>query len=161
VRRRLLTGHERLRPEAFTRMWNSLVDTGYPGWEILGAYVVKESLRALLALAGTSPERLEDFYLAAAASTAPEAHRLAATVEDWWPAIEAGITTSHSNARSEGYNRLAKHEGRNAFGFRNPVNQRRRIRWACTRQHRRVSAMITTVPLKCDEPAYAARSGQR
>ena len=156
----MLTAYERLRPESFARMWNALVDPGNPGWEILGAYVVKESLRALLALAGTDPERgvirarLEDFYLAAAASTAPQVHRLAATVEDWWPAIEAAITTGHSNARSwgyhplagAGYNRLAKHEGRNAFGFRNPVNQRRRLRWACTRQHRRVSAKITTVP---------------
>lgn len=152
ARRRLLTGHERLRPEAFARMWNSLVDTGDPGWEILSAYVVKESLRTLLALAGTSPDRhvirarLEEFYTRAAASPAPEVHRLAATVEAWWPAVEAAITTGYSNARSEGYNRLAKHEGRNAFGFRNPVNQRRRIRWACTRQHRRVSDKITELP---------------
>lgn len=152
VRRRLLTGHERLRPEAFERMWNALVDTGDPGWEILSAYVVKESLRTLLALAGTSPDRhvitarLEEFYTRAAASPAPEVHRLAATVEAWLPAVEAAITTGYSNARSEGYNRLAKHEGRNAFGFRNPVNQRRRIRWACTRQHRRVSATITELP---------------
>ena len=50
--------------------------------------------------------------------------RLAATVETWWPAIEAAIITNYSNARSEGYNRLAKHEGRNAFGFRNPDNYR-------------------------------------
>lgn len=152
ARRRLLTGHERLRPQAFARMWNSLVDTGDPGWEILGAYVVKESLRALLALAGTDPDRhvirarLHEFYDRAAASTAPEVHRLAATVQAWWPAIEAAITTGYSNARSEGYNRLAKHEGRNAFGFRNPVNQRRRIRWACTRQHRRATAKITELP---------------
>ena len=72
-------------------------------------------------------------------------HRLAGTIEAWWPAVEAGLRTGHSNARSEGYNRLAKHQGRNAFGFRNPVNQRRRIRWARTRQHRRVTA-TTTMP---------------
>ena len=29
----------------------------------------------------------------------------------WWPAVEAAITTGYSNARSEGYNRLAKHQG--------------------------------------------------
>lgn len=152
VRRRLLTGYERLRPETFTRMWNTLVDTGDPGAEILSAWVVKEDLRTLLALAGTNPSRreirahLQAFYGHAAASTAPEVHRLAATVESWWPAIEAGLHTGYSNARSEGYNRLAKHEGRNAFGFRNPTNQRRRIRWTCTRQHRREAAMITTLP---------------
>jgi transposase len=105
-----------------------------------------------LAPSGTNPDRaaisarLFTFYARAAASTAPELHRLAATVETWWPAIEAAILTGHSNARSEGYNRLAKHVGRNAFGFRNPVNQRRRIRWACTRQHRRPSATTTTLP---------------
>jgi transposase len=152
VRRRLLTAYERLRPETFVAMWNSLVDTGDPGWEILAAYIVKEDLRSLLALAGTNPDRqlirtrLETFYLHAAASQSPEVHRLAATVEAWWPAIEAAITTGYSNARSEGYNRLAKHEGRNAFGFRNPVNQRRRIRWACTRQHRRSQPTITALP---------------
>jgi transposase len=152
VRRRLLTGYERLRPDTFTRMWNTLIDTGDPGAEILSAWVVKEDLRALLALAGTNPTRpeirarLETFYGHAAASTAPEAHRLAATVEAWWPAIEAGLRTGYSNARSEGYNRLAKHEGRNAFGFRNPTNQRRRIRWACTRQHRRAAAVMITLP---------------
>ena len=151
-RRRLLTAHERLRPETFARMWNSLIDTGDPGVRILQAYVVKEELRALLALSGTNPEghlirtRLDSFYQQAAATDAPEAHRLAATIEAWWPAIEAAITTGYSNARSEGYNRLAKHQGRNAFGFRNPVNQRRRIRWSCTRQHRRASAVSSTLP---------------
>jgi len=152
VRRRLLTAHERLRPDSFVRMWNSLIDTGDEGVQILAAYVVKEELRALLALAGTNPERhlirtrLDSFYRHAAATDAPEAHRLAATIEAWWPAIEAAITTGYSNARSEGYNRLAKHQGRNAFGFRNPVNQRRRIRWACTRQHRRASAANIELP---------------
>lgn len=126
VRRRLLTAHENLRPQTFATMWNMLVDTGDAGIEILGAYAVKEDLPALLALSGTHPDwasirnRLFTFYNRAAASTSPEVHRLAATVETWWPAIEAAIITDYSNARSEGYNRLAKHEGRNAFGFRNP-----------------------------------------
>ena len=152
VRRRLLTAHERLRPETFTKMWNALIDTGDAGVEILGAYVVKEDLRALLALAGTHPDRtlicrrLTTFYDHAAASSAPEVHRLAATIDRWWPAVLAGLETGYSNSRSEGYNRLAKHEGRNAFGFRNPVNQRRRIRWACTRQHRREAARNAALP---------------
>ncbi len=50
VRRRLPTADERLRPQAFRKMWNTLVDTGSPGQEILHAYVVKEELRTLLAL---------------------------------------------------------------------------------------------------------------
>jgi len=151
-RRRLLTGHEHLSATSFTRMWNQLVDAGDPGLQILLAYTVKEDLRQLLDLAGTNPDRevishrLYKFYDQAAASRTPEVHRLAATIETWWPAIEAGINTGYSNARSEGYNRLAKHQGRNAFGFRNVTNHRRRIRWACTRQHRRATARITQLP---------------
>ena len=151
-RRRLLTAHERLTPAAFVRLWNSLIDAGDPGIEILHAYTVKESLRQLLELAGTQPDReaisqrLWRFYSQAASSSSPEVHRLAATIEVWWPAVEAAITTGYSNARSEGYNRLAKHQGRNAFGFRNVDNQRRRIRWACTRQHRRASATTSQMP---------------
>ncbi|WP_267896167.1 transposase [Intrasporangium calvum] len=145
ARRRLLLGHERLTHDAFARLWNALVDAGEPGAEVLHAYAVKERLRSLLALApGADRElishRLYRFYAQAAASDLPEAHRLAQTIETWWPAVLAAITTGYTNARSEGYNRLAKHVGRDAFGFRNPVNQRRRIRWACTRQHRRASA---------------------
>lgn len=85
-------------------------------------------------MTGTDPDRpvirarLEAFHLAAAASRAPETHRLAATIDAWWAAIEAAILTGYTNARSEGYHRLTTHEGRNAFGFRTPINQRRRIR---------------------------------
>jgi len=149
-RRRLLTAHERLSPGSFARMWNGLIDQGDLGVEVLHAYAVKENLRQLLALApkpGTSvpdrsaiSHRLTRILDLAADSDSPEVHRLAATIETWWPAVEAGLLTGYSNARSEGYNRLAKHEGRNAFGFRNTDNQRRRIRWACTRQHRRATA---------------------
>jgi transposase len=119
---------------------------------ILQAYTVKEELRSVISLAGTNPDRqlirtrLDSFYQQAAATDAPEAHRLAATVEAWWPAIEAGLLTGYSNSRSEGCNRLAKHQSRNAFGFRNPVNQRPRIRWSCTRQYRRASAARGTLP---------------
>jgi transposase len=52
ARRRLLTGHERLRPETFAKMWNSLIDTGDAGVHILQAYTVKEELRTLLGFRG-------------------------------------------------------------------------------------------------------------
>jgi transposase len=55
------------------------------------------------------------------------------------------ITTGLSNARREGYNRIVKHIGGIAFGFRNPGNQRRRVRWACTRQSRQ--APLRTIQL--------------
>ena len=155
-RRRLLTGHERLSPDQFAKMWNALIDHGELGIDVLHAYTVKERLRHLLALAPTPgtaipshseiSHRLWLFNSQAAACDIPAVHRLAATIESWWPAVEAAITTGYSNARSEGYNRLAKHQGRNAFGFRNTVNQTRRIRWACTRQHRRAAASTTELP---------------
>ena len=45
--------------------------------------------------------------------------------------------------RSESLNRFAKLEARLAYGFRNPVNQRRRVRIACTRGTRRRSRNVT------------------
>jgi len=48
-----------------------------------------------------------------------------------------------SNATSESLNRLAKLEARMAYGFRNPANQRRRVRIACTRGTRRQTATGT------------------
>jgi len=63
--------------------------------------------------------------------------RLAWTVNAWQPSIIQGILTGISNGRTEGYNRIVKHVGRIAFGFRNTANQKRRIRFACTRASRR------------------------
>jgi len=37
------------------------------------------------------------------------------------------ILTGYSNARSEGYNRLAKYEGRNAFASATPTNHARML----------------------------------
>jgi hypothetical protein len=51
-----------------------------------------------------------------------------------------------SNATSESLNRLAKLEARMAYGFRNPANQRRRVRIACTRGTRRKTAASTKRP---------------
>jgi transposase len=42
------------------------------------------------------------------------------------------VLTGVSNARSESLNRIAKLEARQAYSFRNPANQRRRVRTACT-----------------------------
>jgi transposase len=46
------------------------------------------------------------------------------------------VLTGVTNARSESLNRIAKLEARQAYGFRNPANQRRRVRMACTRSTR-------------------------
>jgi hypothetical protein len=55
-RRRLLTGRQRLRPKAFTAMWNSLTDAD-PSGQILAAWIAKDEPRTLLALARTDASR--------------------------------------------------------------------------------------------------------
>ncbi len=148
-RRRLLTGRERLSDKNFAMMWNAIDEDASA--QILSAYIAKEELRTLLStvrLGGKNPHltrhRLHRFLAWCIDSNISELIAPVKTVDLRWPEIKAAILTGHSNARSEGYNRLVKHEGRNAFGFRNPINQRRRIRWACTRQHRQVPATTTT-----------------
>ena len=100
-------------------------------------------LRRLLALAGTDPDRnriwnqLTDFYIHCADSEIHQLRRLAWTVYAWQPSIIEGLITGISNGRTEGYNRIVKHVGRIAFGFRNTENHKRRIRFACTRASRR------------------------
>ena len=82
---------------------------------------------------------LDRFYRFCAACTVPEVLAFARTIETWQTPIITALQTGLTNARTEGYNRIVKHVGRIAFGFRNPDNQRRRVRWACTRQSRRVT----------------------
>nr|WP_233527414.1 transposase [Micromonospora craniellae] len=71
-----------------------------------------------------------------AASDLLELHRLATTIETWWPEILAFLHTGITNAGSEGANRVIKTVARDAYGFRNPENQRLRTRTATTRRHR-------------------------
>ena len=66
----------------------------------------------------------------------PRAERLARTIHTWWSAIEAFLHTKITNAASEGYNRVVKLDARNAYGYRNPENQRLRTRCATTRRAR-------------------------
>jgi transposase len=142
VRNLLTRNMEDLCERRFARMWNTLVDLGDAGYEILAAYKAKELLRDLLATARADPsryhirQRLHDFYNWCAQVEVPELRRLAATIDRWWPAIEAFVLTGITNAKSEGINRVAKLTARNAYGFRNPANQRLRVRCATTRRGR-------------------------
>jgi transposase len=109
-----------------------------PG-ELLAAWIAKEELRYLLALARTSPARSEvssrlfAFYDWCARADVPEVTTLAKTIEAWWPQILAFIGTGITNAGTEANNRLVKDAARIAFGFRNLDNQRRRVRLHCKR----------------------------
>ncbi|MBC2906650.1 transposase [Streptomyces cupreus] len=66
----------------------------------------------------------------------PEVRQLATAVDRWWPEIGAFIDTGHSNAKSEGVNRVIKLVAGIAFGFRNADNQRLRMRCDITRRAR-------------------------
>jgi transposase len=144
-RRRLLTARERLRPAALSKMWTELL-THDPTGQILAAWIAKEELRTVLASARQQTARhvirarLHDFYAWCANTDIPEVHRLAGTIEAWWPETLRFLKTGLTNARTEGINRVVKDVGRRACGFRNPRNHRRRVRLVCTR-HRRASAM--------------------
>jgi len=144
-RNRLLRGRERLSARQFTALWNDLID-GDPTGQILATWIGKEELRKLLATARTGgqrhdvSERLFRFNTWCADSDVPELERLAATIEAWWPEVLGFLQTGVTNAGTEATNRTVKTVARTAYGFRNLDNQRRRVRYACTRTHRRVTA---------------------
>ncbi|MDT0467181.1 transposase, partial [Streptomyces gibsoniae] len=142
ARRRLLRNREDLTDEQFAKMWNPLLDEGQIGQTLLTAWIAKESLRNLLALARTGADRHHvgharwKFLTWCADSDIPEVVRLAVTVDRWWAEIAAFLDTGHSNAKSEGINRVIKLVARNAFGFRNAEDQRLRTRCVTTRRAR-------------------------
>jgi transposase len=144
-RRLLLRARERLSERALARMWNGCVDHD-PTGQILTAWIAKEELRDLCALAarGGDPaairQRLWAFYAWCADARIPELTTLAETIEAWWPAVLVFLQTGLTNARTEGTNRLIKHVKRTACGFRNRDNYRRRVRLHCTRRSRRMPA---------------------
>jgi transposase len=150
-RRRLLIAKERLSGKAFAAMWNSLIDSD-PSAQILTAWIAKKELRNLLTLARTGAhryqirQRLFTFCAWCAYTSIDELHTLAATVETWWPAIEAFLHSGITNARTEGVNRLVRQVKRSACGFRNPANSRRRIRFHCTRTARAATAASRSLP---------------
>jgi transposase len=142
ARRRLLRNREDLTDQQFTSMWNALIDAGAIGMTLLTAWIAKERLRDLLACARTGADRHRigqlrfQFLTWCADSDIPEVRQLAVTIDRWWPEIEAFIATGHSNAKSEGINRMIKLTARAAHGFRNPTNQRLRTRCVTTRRAR-------------------------
>jgi transposase len=140
-RRRLLRARERLSDNSFTKMWNAIVSEDDTS-QILSAWIAKEELRTLLSTVriGGDPHltrhRLHRFLAWCIDSQIPELLTLAATIDQWWPEINAFVLTGITNARTEGYNRLVKQVKRGGCGFRNRENSARRIRFHCTRKQR-------------------------
>jgi len=134
---------ETLSPDQFAKIINTL-DSDPDGQQIALAWIAKEKLRDALKLrarvTGSTPcerqvrDRLWAFYdWCAQHEDIPELAVLASTISRWEDQIVTAVITGVTNATSESLNRLAKLEARMAYGFRNPANQRRRVRIACTR----------------------------
>jgi transposase len=140
-RRRLLRARERLSQKSFAKMWNAIMSQDDTS-QILSAWIAKEELRTLLSTvlvrgdAHLTRHRLHRFLAWCIDSQIPELLTLAATVDTWWPEINAFVQTGITNARTEGYNRLVKQVKRGGCGFRNRDNSARRIRFHCTRKQR-------------------------
>jgi transposase len=143
LRNRLTRSAARMRAEHVDALLDELACLPAAiGVPITAAWNAKEDLLDLLATARTHPDReqvrdlLYRFYRRCADAGIPELERLASTVEAWWPEILAFLNTGITNAGSEGTNRVIKTVARDAYGFRNPVNQRLRTRTATTRKAR-------------------------
>ena len=142
LRNRLTRSAARVHGRHLDPMVIDLMKLGRIGAEVLAAWDAKEDLLDLAALARTHPDRhtvshrLTQFYAACADSGLYELQRLATTVQAWWPEILAFIHSGVTNAGSEGTNRVIKTIARDAYGFRNPENQRLRSRAGTTRRAR-------------------------
>jgi transposase len=143
----LMRNLEHLRPEQFAKVMDTL-GADRRGQQILAAWIGKEKLRDALnlraAITRSTPcerdvrGRLASFYdWCAQNDDIPELVTLARTISRWEDEITCAVLTGVTNARSESLNRIAKLEARQAYSFRNPANQRRRVRTACTRGNRR------------------------
>jgi transposase len=141
----LVRNLEHLSPAQFAKVIDTLSRDRY-GQEIAAAWIAKEKLRDALNLrarvTGSTPcerqvrDRLFAFYDWGADDDIPELISLAKTISRWQDEITAAVITGITNAASESLNRLAKLEARLAYGFRNPLNQQRRVHIACTRGRR-------------------------
>jgi len=154
IKNLLVRNLEHLSGVQFAKITGTLqADPG--GQEIAAAWIGKEKLRHALNLraraTGSVPceravrDRLFAFCdWCAQNDDIPELLSLARTVTRWEDEIICAVLTGVTNAASESLNRLAKLEARLAYGFRNPANQRRRVRIACTRGRRRKSRTATS-----------------
>ena len=149
IKNLLVRNLEHLSPAQFAKVTGAL-QADAAGQEIAAAWIGKEKLRHVLNLrarvTGSVPcernvrDRLFAFYdWCACNDDIPELVSLARTISRREDQIVCAVLTGVTNATSESLNRLAKLEGRLAYGFRNPANQRRRVRIACTRGTRRPS----------------------
>jgi transposase len=156
VKRLLGRNLENLSPGQFDKIVATL-NADRHGQQAAAAWIAKELLRDTLNLrarvTGSVPcernvrDRLFRFYdWCARHDDIPELLTLARTISRWENELVSAVLTGVSNAKSESLNRIAKLEARKAYSFRNPANQRRRVRTACNRTARRQPRNVTTRP---------------
>jgi transposase len=129
ARRVLLTGYERLTDERRAWMFEMLA-AGDPDGEVAAAVLAKELLREVYAAVDQAHarRRLIVFLQHCADADDPELRRLARTVDRWSTEILAYHRTGRaSNGRVENTHMLAEKIRRNAHGFTNHTNYRRRL----------------------------------
>jgi transposase len=147
IKNLLVRNVEHLRQDQFDKVLTTLEKDSH-GQQIAIAWITKEKLRDIIRLRATitghppAPAEvrtaLTDFYTwCADHDHIPEILALAKTIDRWQDEIINAVLLGVSNAKSEGLNRTIKLEGRKAYGYRNPINQRRRLRYATTHATRR------------------------
>ena len=129
IRRALLTGYERLTDTRFEWMC-SLLAVGDPDGEVAACFVAKELLREVFSAVDEAHarRRMIAFYVFCADTDIGELTRLAHTISRWSELIFAYHRSGRaSNARTENAHMLIEKTRRQAHGFRNLDNYRRRI----------------------------------
>src|SRR5690606_5382641 len=129
IRRALLTGYERLTDARFEWM-STLLAVGDPDGEVAACFVAKELLRDVFSAVNEvhARRRMIAFYVFCADADIPELTRLAITVSRWAELIFNYHRTGRaSNGRTENAHMLIEKLRRQAHGFRNLDNYRRRI----------------------------------
>ncbi|MGH2477028.1 MAG: ISL3 family transposase [Candidatus Limnocylindrales bacterium] len=149
IRRRLLTGHERLSPAGFASLL-AYLDAGDPDGEVGAAYLAKELLRETFDTSDAfeARRRLVGFYDYCASSDVAELERLARTIARWEVPILRWHRTRLTNAATEGTNLVIKNVKRLGFGFRNFDNYRLRLLLRCGApwQHRHLASIRPRQP---------------
>jgi transposase len=129
ARRVFLTGHERLSDDRLGWMFEMLA-AGDPDGEVGATILAKELLREVYAASDLAHarRRLIVFFQHCADSEVPELSRLARTIDRWVDLVLAYHRTGGaSNGRVENVHMLVEKIRRNAHGFTNHQNYRRRI----------------------------------
>ncbi len=129
ARRVFLTGFDRLSDDRIDWMM-AMLAAGDPDGEVGAAVVAKELLREVYAAVDEAHarRRLTVFFQHCADADVPELVRLASTIDRWHNEVLAYHRTGGaSNGRVENTHMLAEKIRRNAHGFTNHDNYRRRL----------------------------------